>query len=352
MYNKYFSLAINIINKLAVIAVISFMGLLIYTGHGMEFRTKMLHDDGVSSYTPRYIENIEVKNYDIVGKINTYYDKVPTRVLVVGENILETFVALGIENNILCPVVYGSLYFVPEPEYAKGYNKLNKQRTNILNVETVLALKPDLIVGGQSIFSDKNLKGTRFWNERKVYTFCSLNANSPRNHDHMETLEQEIDFILGLGKIFDKEQRAKKLVADMTADIEKIRMYAKTVRRPRVLIVEQLGGNIVVYGKNKLAGNVCEKLGANVIDFPGGIIGWEGILQVDPDVIFVVKSGGNPEIAANIFRNKEGLQSLRCVKNKRIYGIALNYTYNSAVKTGVGIKKFAAGLYPDFAIEL
>lgn len=352
MNNRNFNFMFDFINKLVSIAVIIFTSVLIYIGYDMEFKTNMVHSQALESYKPRYVENIEVKNYDIVGKVNSYYDRAPRRVLVVGENIIETFVALGVEDNIICPVIYGSRYFEPEPEYADAYNKLEKQRTNILNMETVLSLKPDLIVGGQVIFSDKSLKGTRFWNERNVHTFCSLNANSPKNREHKETLEQEIEFILGLGKIFDKEQRAQKIVSEMVNNIEMIRNHVKNLPQPKVLIVEQLGGSIVVYGKNKLAGNVCEKLGADVIDFPSGTIGWEDILQADPDVIFVVKSGGNPKEAADIFRYKEGLQNLRCIKGKRVYGIALNYTYNSAVKTGVGINKFAVGLYPSISDKL
>lgn len=352
MYSTKLNFIFKFINKLVVAIVIVFIGVLIYLGYGMEFKTKMSHNQDKSSYEPRYVENIEVKNYDIVGKVNRYYDSAPNRALVVGENIIETFVALGVEDSILCPVIYGSKFFEPEPEYADGYNKLNKQRSNILNMETVLSLKPDLIVGGQVIFSDKSLKGTRFWNEHNVHTFCSLNANSPKNREHHETLEQEMEFILGLGKIFDKEQRAQSIVRKMLSDIDNIRSNVQNRVSPRVIIVEQLGGSIVVYGRNKLAGDLCKKLGANVIDFPGGTIGWEDLIKSDPDVIFVVKSGGDPEVAADVFRNKDGLRNLRCVREKRVYGIALNYTYNSAVKTGVGIKKFAAGLYPGLADKL
>lgn len=348
MYNINF----NFINKLVFLALIAFMTILIYIGYGMDFKTKMVDVQETGSYKPRYVENIEVKNYDIVGKVSSYYDKAPTRAFVVGENIIETFVALGVEDSIICPVVYGSRYFEPEPEYANGYNKLDKRRFNIVNMETVLSIRPDLIVGGQVIFSDKSLKGTRFWNERNVHTFCSLNANSPKNREYKETLEQEMEFILGLGKIFDKEQRAQKIVNTMNDSIEIIRKHVVRLPKPKVLIVEQLGGSIVVYGKNKLAGNICEKLGADVLDFPGGTIGWEDIIQANPDAIFVVKSGGDPEAAANIFRHKEGLQNLHCIKEQRVYGIALNYTYNSAVKTSIGIKKFAAGLYPSISGKL
>lgn len=71
------------------------------------------------------------------------------------------------------------------------------------------------------------------------------------------------------------------------------------------------------------------------------------IIEENPDVLFVVKSGGNPEEAADFFRQHAGLQSLKVVREGKVYGISLNYTYNSAIKTGEGIKKFAHGMYPE-----
>lgn len=56
------------------------------------------------TYPKRMIRNVEVKNYNIVGEKISFYDRVPQRVVAVGENINETLVALGVEDKIICSV--------------------------------------------------------------------------------------------------------------------------------------------------------------------------------------------------------------------------------------------------------
>ena len=295
----------------------------------------------------RAVQNLRVQNYRVLGEQLTYYTKVPQRVIAVGEQINETLVALGVADKVICPVRYGNPFYKPEPSYAAGYNSIKFQDFSILNMETVLSLEPDLIISGQSIYSDKRLKSTDFWNQRGINTYVSANANSPSSHEQKETLQQELDFILGLGKIFDKEQRAQQIVTEMQQPIARVKEKNNGRPQPRVMIVELLGKSLIAYDETKLAGDICKQLGAKVSSFPDGTIGLETIVDENPDVLFVIKSGGDPEQAADFFRKYPGLQSLPVIKQGRVYGISLNYSYNSAIKTGEGIKKFAHGLYPD-----
>lgn len=338
------------INKLFFTIIIIIFSLLLKVGLNQEYKYKnniIIDND----YAPRYVQNIDVVDYNITGVSYQYYQSVPRRTLVIGENIIETLIALNLEDNIILAAGYGNPYFIPNKKYADKYFSLNIENQVNLGFEKILALHPDLILGGQVIFSNKNLKSTKFWNERNVHTFCSLNANSPSNTNHKESLENEFNFILGIGKIFDKEDEALQIVNSMKKDIDFINANTVNSIKPKVMIIEDLNG-ITVYGKNKLAGDICTKLNGNVLESKGAIIGIEDLIKADPDVLFVVKSGGNPEDAANVYRNMPVLKNLQCVKNKRVYGIALNYTYNSAIKTGEGIKKFAAGMYPEIADEL
>ena len=79
------------------------------------------------TYPKRMIRNVEVKNYNIVGEKISFYDRVPQRVVAVGENINETLVALGVEDKIICSVKYGNPYYVPEEKYALLLLKAFKQ---------------------------------------------------------------------------------------------------------------------------------------------------------------------------------------------------------------------------------
>ena len=336
------------INILSMLFVIIFFSMLIFTGatQKSDFYIAPVKENGNLGYSPRLVENIEVKNYNIVGKAVDYYDRMPQRVVVVGENIIETLVALGVEDRIIAAVGYGNTYYAPQEKYAARYRKVKIESGLVLNTERMLSLSPDLIISGQQLFSDKRLKSTSFWHQRNIHTFLSLNANSPFTHNHKESLDLEFEFILGLGKIFDREKEAKNIVDEMRDEIEDVSTRGREGQSPKVMIIEQLSGQFVTYDNTKLAEDICTRLGA-IVPTSNSTIGLEDLLKEDPDVLFIVKSGGNPEAAADAFRNMQALRGLRCIKNKRVYGIALNYTYNSAIKTGEGIKKFAQGIYPE-----
>ncbi|MGM9582382.1 MAG: ABC transporter substrate-binding protein, partial [Phascolarctobacterium sp.] len=302
---------------------------------------------GAADYKPRLVKNVIVKNYNAVGEKESLYTYSPQRVVAVGEQINETLVALGVEDRVICAVRYGNPFYVPEPQYAERYNRIKFENFVILNAESLVAMRVDLIVSGQSLFTDKRLKSTEFWNERGVHTYLPPNANSPSSRKHKESLEDELGFILGLGTIFDQEAKSQAIVKEMYETIAHYRKQAQGMAQPKVMILEGLGKNIVSYDETKLAGDICTRLGAYVPNAPLGTISIETVLAEDPDVIFFVKSGGDPDAAATSFRNTPALRSLKAVKNNRVYGIALNYTYNSAIKTGEGIKKFAKGIYPN-----
>ena len=328
-------------------AAVLFFGLLIRAGNtGGHWQTTARADAVTADYAPRVIENIEVKNYNMVGRSRSTYLREPDRVLVVGNVLVETMAALGLENRILMAAAYSNPFFEPEPENMSRYWQIPLAGNEQLNTETVLMLQPDLIVAGQQPFSDKRIKNTDFWHQRGVHTFLSLNANSPFSYLHRETLEQEYEFLLGLGEIFACEPKTEAMTAAMKQEVQAIKEQSRDCPRPKVMILERLNGQLAVYDDTKLAGDICVQLGARV-PHTNQVIGYEDLLAEDPDVLFVVKSGGDPEAAADVFRHMKALRHLKCVENHRVYGIALNYTYNSAVKTKAGIEKFARGLYPE-----
>ena len=59
--------------------VIIFFSMLIFTGatQKSDFYIAPVKENGNLGYSPRLVENIEVKNYNIVGKAVDYYDRMP-----------------------------------------------------------------------------------------------------------------------------------------------------------------------------------------------------------------------------------------------------------------------------------
>ena len=302
-------------------------------------------------YRPRIVRSLAVEDYNALGYRNDLYTRPPRRVVAVGNSIIETLSALGVGDRIVFAGSYSNSYYVPEPENAAAFRSIPLEKASYLNMETVLALEPDFIVSGQVIYSRKRLKSTAFWNDRGVHTYVDENANSPTSRIHVENLDREYDFILGLGEIFNRSDRAEEIVAHCKETLRSIREKVKDRKKQKVLIVEQFGKYLVAYDDTKLAGNICVRLGAEVHRFPAGTISLEEIIRDNPDVIFVVKSGNDPRKAAVSFSQIPALECVNAVRHHRVYGIALDYTYNSNVKTESGIKQFARGLYPDLHLE-
>ena len=78
----------NFFEKSSVLAVVLFFAAIIYFGVIQVKNVNYVANANDIAYTPRYVTNIEVKNYNIVGKSVSYYDKMQQKALVVGENII------------------------------------------------------------------------------------------------------------------------------------------------------------------------------------------------------------------------------------------------------------------------
>lgn len=87
--NKHFTL-VSLAIVLGICAFISFT-------QTQAFNANCPVTHAQSAYGVRAVKNVRVQNYNALGENVSYYDKVPQRVIAVGEQINETLVALGVE---------------------------------------------------------------------------------------------------------------------------------------------------------------------------------------------------------------------------------------------------------------
>ena len=86
----------------------------------------------------------------------------------------------------------------------------------MLSKEDLLALEPDFIAAWYSTFSDKRLGDVDFWHERSVGTYMALNSGCRGGSGtYQQTVADECQDILTLGMIFDVQDRAEALVAEI-----------------------------------------------------------------------------------------------------------------------------------------
>lgn len=292
---------------------------------------------------------VTISNYksDRSSNQEIFYSK-PGRVVVNQQNAIETLLELKQEKQIIAASCTSGHTTELTAKYRQQLAGLPQINRFDFDLETVLMLEPDFIIGWQSTFSKRILRSTDFWNQRGVNTYIVENSNSilPKGR-----VEDEYTFITNMGRVFNVEDQAQAYIKTIEAEVAEAVAYGKDKPPQKTIIIESMGNLFAVYGSNKLGGDMVTKLGGQIID--GGRLGAENLIALDPEVIFVVCIGWQEDAEACVraIENNRALGSIKAVKNKRIYPIPLMYMYASATRTLDGIRVFKAGLYPELAAE-
>ena len=310
--------------------------------HESEHRPAMT-EQADAAYTPVTIENINEKG----EPVSTVYEKPPQRVVAVWQNSIETLLALGVGDRIVVGMGVPNAKYI-RPEYRAAYEAIPYTSLENLDVETILMMQPDLIVGWSSTFSSKVLRGTAFWAGRGVHTYI---APSSARGNRNKTIAQECEDIRNLGRIFGREERANALVGEMEHEIAFVaEKTAGMEPRPRALVIELMGKEIRSYGKDTLAGDMLRALGAEHLAADGQSLSMEELIELNPDAIFLIviedDYGNEDAITARLYENP-ALRSLSCVQQRRIYTVPLYAVYSAGIRAYDGITIFAHGLYPE-----
>ena len=294
-------------------------------------------------YTPVTIENINEKG----EPVSTRYEQPPQRVVAVWQNSIETLLALGVGDRIIAGMGVPNAKYI-RPEYRAAYEAIPYTSLENLDVETILMMQPDLIVGWSSTFSSKVLRGTDFWAGRGVHTYI---APSSAHGNRNKTIAQECQDIENLGRIFGREERADALVGEMEHEIAFVaEKTAGMEQRPRALVIELMGKEIRSYGKDTLAGDMLRALGAEHLAADATSLSMEELIELNPDALFLIviedDYGNEDAILARLYENP-ALRSLSCVQQRRIYTVPLYAVYSAGIRAYDGITIFAHGLYPE-----
>ncbi len=295
--------------------------------------------------------SVIVENYNTQGNLtNEVFYHAPQRVVTFWQNSVETLLALGLRDRIVAAVG------VPYPdcikeEYRADYEAIPIKQMQPLDTENILMLRPDFILGWASTFTQRYIRTTEFWNSRNVNTYI---APTSMRSQKQKTIEDEYKYILDMGNIFGREEKAHAIVANMKDEINYIQNNTAGREKPHAIIIEKQKDILKVYGKYTLAGNILERVNGRLID-TGVSINYEQLIEQNPDVIFLIvceEDYVNAKSIAQQLYDNNALQDISAIKNHRIYTIPLFMVYSSAVRTYDGIKKMAEGLYPDLYYEV
>lgn len=340
---------------LAVVMVLSILAACGQTPGGENGDEKQSGESSVSSSESSPAESeaktgnypLTVSNFNYAKEpVEFTYEKAPERVITFWSNSLETMLALGLGDRIICAVGMNEEKVLPElkeelqkcTENMEYYNDF-KDSNAALSKETAVMMEPDFILGWKSSFSEKTIGDTAYWNDKGVGTYIALNAN---DISEKRTLDNEYADILTIGKIFDVEDKAQALVDEMKAEVEKVTAAAKDQPKKTVLIAEFLKDKTWTYDETYLAGDMVKAMGGDLINTEREI-GAENIVEIDPEVLLLI--GDETDIQA--VKDNPAFANLQSVKNNQVYAIDLSEVYTSGVRTIHGLNHIGQFLYPD-----
>lgn len=266
--------------------------------------------------------------------------KKPQKVLTLGPNCTELFVALGLTDYIVGNSLKNHSRG-PLPEYADDFAEIPELNYSSATREAVISSGADFIYGIDWEFGGDGLNIEELAGYgMTVY----MNAAT--------TLEQQYQEILDIGKIFGVEDKAEAFVNDQKARIKAVEDKINGLEAPKVLVYDS-GNNgvftcsgvnfesllVSMAGGENVFGDLTEKAWITV--------SYEEVLARDPDVI-LIHDYDSPSVEEKIAEIKanDTLSQLDCVKNERFVIIELESVLPGN-RMAYTVEKLAEGFYPD-----
>lgn len=298
-------------------------------------------NEEVNSYYPVNITTFNVKG----EKVEQTIPKKPKRVVIYGINNFETLLYLGQGESIAATTINktSQAWKEIEKKYPEEIKKVSSVEKFEPNAETVVAVNPDIIIGWKSTFSSLLKRPTEWWNERGINSYIIPTSNHiiPKG-----TIEDECQYIADMGKIFNAQEKAKAVIADIYREIKQTEALVQSREKQSVIVIEFSGKGFMNYDSGWMVGDMVQRLGGQM-PVKEKRIGYEDLIATNPDVIFFVYFDEFQHKKINELFSKAEFSSLKAVKGKRIYPIAFEYMYTPAIKTIEGLKLIKHGLYPD-----
>ena len=304
--------------------------------------------------TPAHIElhpSVTVESFVRRGEpFESTYTAVPERVVAMWQNSIETIIALGEGDRIVAGMGIPDRKYV-RPEYCEAYDKIPYKDLKYANLESVLMMKPDLLVGWKSTFTNKMLQTPTFWQARQANVYI---AESSLGAQSALTMDMEYKYIRDLGRIFNRNMEAERLIQEMQQSVAYTVAQTAHEKPPKALFVEVEGKHFRLYGHKTLAGNIGASLHADVIDTETPSISMEDVVEQNPDVIFLIVSDGEysqADVIMNYVLEQSSLQGVNALRNKRVHFLPLLAVYSPGIRLSDGIDIVSHGLYPNLYPE-
>ena len=232
------------------------------------------------------------------------------------------------------------------PLYQEEYDRIPVAAETYIELETILSLEPDFVYGRSSSFSEK-----RNTTHDTLSGYGIMSLSSIEGY----TVGADVDVVYqdfyNLGRIFQVEDRAEEIVSAMQAQIAAAEEAVSAEDPVKVFVYDMAQENgAYTCGNNFTATLIRHAGGENIfsdLDTTWATVGWEEIVERNPDVIVINDYGSIPlEQKIAELKDNPALSTVSAIQNDRIISVTLCEVFACSM-TGDTVEKFARAFHPD-----
>ncbi|GGD60732.1 ABC transporter substrate-binding protein [Paenibacillus nasutitermitis] len=277
--------------------------------------------------------------FDNYGREVTITAK-PTKVLTLGPNTTELFVALGLTDfiigNSLDNHSRGAL-----PEYEGDYARIPELTYGSATREAVITSGADFIYGIDWEFGSEGL------DEKEL-----AGMGIPSYKNSASTMDDIYQEIRDIGQIFEIEVTAEQYVTKQQERIAAVQEKIKGKEPVKVLVYDSGGDGVFTAGKSNFETLLIEFAGGknifdDIADQQWTTVSYEEVLKRKPDVI-LIHDYDIPSLEQKIsdIKNDPALSQLESVQNGNFVAISLESVLPGN-RMAYTVETLAKGFYPE-----
>ncbi len=291
---------------------------------------------------------VTVQNFDSSRNLVAQtFRREPQRVIPVNQNMVEMLLYFGLGDRIAaCSGMDNEIL----PELQEDFEDLKKLVSRPYPERLVVeSLKPDLLMGWQSAFTDTALGTVQSWAEKGIPVFICRGANHMFPRPGLDGIFSDIRDI---GQIFHICGQTEAYLRQAEDELKHLRQRVRHIAcPPRVLMVELSSGQMLGYGMEETSGYLIHLAGGtNVLPDASRCLSDRELASLEPDIIYFVYSVSSPYEESNMFINSKFyenplLADVPAVRNRQVRLLPLADIYGGGIRTIPVLWK----MYRDFS---
>lgn len=237
----------------------------------------------------------------------------PKKVVILTNEGTEALLALGVKPVGAVKSWLGDPWYEHIADKMEGVKEVGDEST--VNVEAIMALKPDLIIGNKM---------------RQEAIYEQLNSIAPTVFAETLRGNWKENFEL-YAKAVNKEKEGQEVLANYDGKINGLKEKLGDKTNLKVSVVRFMGGDVRIYHKDSFSGVILDQLGfarpasQDVNDFAAKNLTKESIPDMEGDILFYFtyeEGDGEAQKVEEEWVNDPLFKNLNVAKNNKVYKVS------------------------------